>query len=60
MANVTRTVKRALRPVLSPALLAWERMESGVSYDPTSASIRDNPYDTYDRMRAKDPYTACG
>ena len=55
MALISRTLKRALRPVLSPALLAWERMESGVSYDPTSASILSDPYDTYDRLRTKDP-----
>ena len=55
MVLVPRTLKRALRPVLSPALLAWERMESGVSYDPTSVSILSDPYDTYDRLRSKDP-----
>ena len=55
MAIVPRTVRRALSPVLSPALLAWERIESGVSYDPTSSEILNNPYDTYDRLRAKDP-----
>lgn len=55
MALVPRTLKRALRPVLSPALLAWESMESGVSYDPTSASILSDPYDTYERLRTKDP-----
>ncbi len=55
MALIPRTLKRALRPVLSPALLAWERMESGVSYDPTSGSILSDPYETYDRLRTKDP-----
>lgn len=55
MAIVPRTVRRALRPVLAPALLAWERLESGVSYDPTSAGILSDPYDTYDKLRAKDP-----
>ena len=55
MAIVPRNVRRALRPVLAPALLAWERMESGVSYDPTSATILSDPYDTYDNLRAKDP-----
>jgi len=30
-------------------------MESGVSYDPTSVSILSDPYDTYDRLRTKDP-----
>ena len=55
MATLPRSVRRALQPVLSPALLAWERMESGVSYDPTSAGILSNPYDTYHRLRDKDP-----
>ena len=55
MAIVPRAVRKALRPVLAPVLLAWERMESGVSYDPTSRSMRNDPYDTYDRLRAKDP-----
>ena len=55
MAIVPRAVKRALRPALVPVLLAWERMESGVNYDPTSASVKNNPYDTYDLLRAKDP-----
>ena len=55
MAIVPRTVRRALKPVLAPALLAWERLESGVSYDPTAASILSDPYDTYDRLRSRDP-----
>ena len=55
MAIVPRAVRKVLRPVLAPVLLAWERMESGVSYDPTSRSMRNDPYDTYDRLRAKDP-----
>ncbi len=55
MVIVPRAVKRALKPILSPALLAWERMESGVSYDPTSAGIISDPYDTYDRLRVNDP-----
>ena len=55
MSIVPGIVKNALRPTVIGALLAWERMESGVSYDPTSDSIRNYPYDTYDRMREKDP-----
>jgi cytochrome P450 len=55
MAFVPRALRRALKPILSSALLAWERMESGVSYDPTSASIISDPYDTYDRLRTNDP-----
>ena len=52
---VSRAVKNALMPVAIRALTTWERMESGVSYDPTSARIRNDPYPTYDRMREKDP-----
>ncbi len=55
MPIVPRFAKNALKPAVVRALLTWERIESGVSYDPTSASIRNNPYDTYDRMRDKDP-----
>lgn len=55
MAILPRSARRALLPVISSALLAWERVESGVSYNPTSARVRDNPYDTYDRLREKDP-----
>ena len=55
MAKVPRAVRRALKPIMAPVLLAWERVESGVTYDPTSAHIRSDPYDTYDRLRAKDP-----
>ncbi len=52
---VSRAVKNALTPVAIRAMTTWERMESGVSYDPTSARIRNDPYPTYDRMREKDP-----
>ena len=55
MAIVPGVVKNALRPAVISALTTWERVESGVSYDPTSDRIRNNPYDTYDRMRDKDP-----
>ena len=55
MVTVPRVVKNAIRPAVISALTAWERVESGVSYDPTSDRIRNNPYDTYDRMRERDP-----
>ncbi len=55
MVTVSRVVKNAIRPVAIRALTTWERVESGVSYDPTSDRIRNNPYDTYDRMRERDP-----
>ncbi len=55
MVTVPRVVKNALRPAVISALTTWERVESGVSYNPTSDRIRNNPYDTYDRMRDRDP-----
>ncbi len=55
MSAVPRIVKNALKPAVVGALLTWERMESGVIYNPTSHSTRNYPYDTYDRMRDKDP-----
>ena len=36
-------------------LLAWERRESGVAYDLTSAAVREDPYDTYRRLQEIDP-----
>ena len=44
-----------LRPLVIQSLLAWERLESGVSYNPTSSDVQRNPYPTYDRLRRKDP-----
>ena len=55
MSIVPGIVKNAIKPVAIGALLTWERIESGVSYNPTSDSVRNYPYDTYDRMREKDP-----
>ena len=55
MAIIARSVRRALKPVLSPALLVWERLESGVSYDPTSSGILSDPYHTYHQLRSRDP-----
>ncbi len=55
MPNVRKAVRNALKPAVTRALLTWERMESGVSYDPTSDTVRNHPYDVYDRMRDKDP-----
>ena len=36
-------------------LLAWERLESGVAYDPLSQELRANPYPVYDKLRRIDP-----
>lgn len=44
-----------VRAVAKQLLLTWERLESGVSFDLTSPKVRANPYDIYERLRAKDP-----
>lgn len=55
MVTIPRVIKNALRPTVITALTTWERMESGVAYNPTSDAIRNDPYPTYDRMRANGP-----
>ncbi|MCY4653951.1 MAG: cytochrome P450 [Dehalococcoidia bacterium] len=55
MSTVPRVVKNALRPIVISALTTWERMESGVAYNPTSDSVRNNPYEIYAELRSKDP-----
>ena len=46
---------KAVKPVAIRALLARERLESGVVYNPLSPTLRANPYPTYDQLRRKDP-----
>ena len=46
---------KAVKPVAIRALLARERLESGVVYNPLSPALRANPYPTYDQLRRKDP-----
>ena len=52
-------LSKALRTIVGPlamrALLAWERMESGVAYNPLSPALRANPYSVYEELRLKDP-----
>ena len=55
MSVVPRIVMNALRPAVISALTTWERMESGVSYNPISDSVRNNPYEKYAELRSKDP-----
>jgi len=52
---VSESVIRVVRPVAKKLLLAWERLESGVSYDLTSPKVRADPYDLYEWIRVKDP-----
>jgi cytochrome P450 len=44
-----------VRPWAVRGLVLTERLTSGVSFDPLSASYRDNPYPTYRRLQARDP-----
>ncbi len=49
------TVRRLFAPVFAPALLAWERAESGVAFHPRSKAATADPYPLYARMREIDP-----
>ncbi len=44
-----------IRNMAAGAMAGWERLESGVGYNPVSAAVRDNPYALYDALRTKDP-----
>lgn len=48
-------VHNLLTPVAKKALLTWENLESGISFDLTSSRIRANPYEIYERLRRDDP-----
>ena len=55
MKALIQSARRAVRPLEFAAKLARERLESGISYNPTAARIQQDPYGFYRRMRAKDP-----
>ncbi len=46
---------RAARAGLSGLRLAWERLESGVAFNPLSPALIADPYPIYARLREKDP-----
>ena len=48
-------MREALRSLAVGALLVRERWESGVSYNPLSARMAQDPYPTYAKLRARDP-----
>ena len=50
-----KVARDLLKPVVMSALLTWERLESGVSFNITSERIRDNPYDKYRQLHLRDP-----
>lgn len=48
-------MREAMRALAVNALLARERWESGVSYNPLSAEMAQDPYPAYAKLRARDP-----
>ena len=52
---LSKVLAPAVRPLAIRALLTWERMESGVAYDPLSPTLRADPYSVYAELRRKDP-----
>ena len=44
-----------VKPVAMQVLLAWERLESGVAYNPVSEEVARDPYAVYRRLRDRDP-----
>ncbi len=55
MSPVSVILQRAVKHLAMTSLLAWERLESGVAFNPLSPQLRANPYPFYDEMRRKDP-----
>ena len=55
MNPVAAIVERAVKPLAMKSLLAWERLESGVAFNPLSPQLRAHPYPLYDELRRKDP-----
>ena len=51
-----KTVAEAvLKPVVIRGLLTKERVKTGVSFNPLSVQLRQDPYPAYARLRSKDP-----
>ena len=48
-------MREAIRSVVVNVLLLRERWQSGVSYNPLSAEMAQDPYPTYAELRARDP-----
>lgn len=55
MVVLSEMVGNAVKPAAMKAMLTWERVESGVSYNPVSPATVQNPYPVYDLLREKDP-----
>ena len=55
MINALDAVSNVVRPVAMQVLLARERLESGVAYNPVSQEVARDPYAVYRRLRDRDP-----
>ena len=55
MMNAMGAVADLVRPVAMQVLLAYERLESGVAYNPVSDEVARDPYAVYRRLRNRDP-----
>ena len=55
MIDALGAVAGLVKPVAMQALLAYERLESGVAYNPVSEEASRDPYAVYRRIRDKDP-----
>ena len=55
MSLISSLLDSTIKPLAIKALLARERLESGVVYNPLSPALRANPYPIYDELRRKDP-----
>ena len=55
MNHLPTTFQRWVEPVAKNALLAWERYQSGISFDPRAKALVSDPYPLYARLRTEDP-----
>ena len=55
MVDALGAVASLVKPVAMQVLLAYERLESGVAYNPVSDEVARDPYAVYRRIRDRDP-----
>ncbi len=55
MINPLEAVGNLVKPVATQVLLARERLESGVAFNPVSDEVAADPYAVYRRLRERDP-----
>ncbi len=55
MSVFSRVVDGAVKPLAMRVLLARERFESGVDFNPLSSELRADPLPQYEKLRSKDP-----